>query len=265
MGDLIRVAVLGAERFTLKFYERLSSLCVDQIYLVSDDIIYSNEIKKVCGNKCILTELEKAIALSPNIVIEALGFEKAKKVIKDILKRGSKVILTTQSLLIEEDVRKEVERLTEKGGEVIVPFGATPMLDLIEALSLANDSEVYIEVRRPPEFLKSALKEAGLDPDSIDVEVVVYEGPASAELKRVKEDINTLMAPILALGKDIHVKIIADPKTDKSMYRIEARAEGVKAVYEGIYNITEKGFSVVVEYSVLRVVARECKRGIKVL
>ena len=256
---------MGAERFTLKFYKRLSSLCINEIYLVSDDMMYSNEIKRVCGNKCISTELEKAIALSPNVVIEALGFEKAKKVIKNILMRGSKVILTTQSLLIEENVRKEVERLAERGGEVIVPFGATPMLDLIEALSFVDDSEVYIEVRRPPKFLKSALREAGLDPNSIDVEVVVYEGPASAELKRVKEDINTLMAPILALGKDIHVKIIADPKASKSMYKIKAKAEGVKAEYEGIYNITEKGFSVVVEYSVLRAVARECKRGIKVL
>lgn len=256
---------MGADRFTPEFYERLASLCVDKIYLVTDDIVYLNKIKGSCKGKCIVTDLENAVAMSTDIVVEALGFELAKKVVKELLLRGSKVILTTQSLLIEEEIKKELERANEKGGEIIVPFGATPMLDLIEALSLLSDSEVYIEVKRPPMFLKSALKEAGLDPDSIDLEVVVYEGPASFELKRVKEDINTLMAPILALGKDIHVKIIADPDADKSTYKIRAKAKGINAHYEGVYEITERGLSVIVEYSVLRAIARECKRGIKVL
>ncbi len=265
MRELIS-AVLGADKFSLSFFERLSSLCPEKIYLVADDLPYLDQAKKKCRGKCVLTDMDKVIALAPNVVVEALGYEKAKKVVKQLVMKGSKVILTTQSILIEDDVRKELERVAERGGgKIIVPFGATPMLDLIEALSLTEDSEVYIEVRRPPSFLKSALREAGIDPKGIEVEVVVYEGPVSEELRRVKEDINTLMAPLLALGKDIHVKIIADPKTNNSTYRIEAKASGIRAHFEGIYDITEKGLSVVVEFSVLRVVKRLCNGTIEVL
>ena len=130
---------------------------------------------------------------------------------------------------------------------------------------MKDDVSVEVEVRRPPMFLKSAMKEAGLDPHGISVEVVVYEGSALRELKRVKEDINTLMAPIVALGRDINVRIIADPNLNKSKYKMIIRTDDIKATFEGEYEINEKGISNVMEYSVLRIIMRECKGAVKVL
>jgi len=253
------VALVGAKRLG----RRLASLLegdsdVERVYVCCVD--YSNF--KPSG-KSILVEEDVVFEIKPDVVVEDVGAEGAREVIRKALRGDSNVVVLSASVFSDMKFLEEVDeeaRAREK--YVVVPFGALPAMDALEALSLDSLRAVDISIRRSPEQLASILREAGLEPEAVVAPVVVYEGSTLEELEKVKEDINTLMAAVLASGKDPMLKIVADNEVEESEYKIKIVSDiaqiEVKANYK---TIEESKLSEIIVYSVYRAVKRLLKKG----
>lgn len=216
------------------------------------------EVSKELGEKAIVVDEKSVYDVRADAVVEDVGAERAKDVIRSALEKGSHVVVVSASVFSDKQFLEEVEELAREVGKyVVVPFGALPGMDALEALSLDSLEEVDIWIRRSPRQLLTILKEAGLEPEAVEVPVVVYEGSALEEIVRVKEDINTLMAAVLASKKDPNIKIVADKDIEGSEYRIKIKSAIAQIEINAKYKTTEETrLSEIMVYSVYRAVKR---------
>ena len=228
-------------------------LKVDKVYAVASH----EEVVKGRSIFPNIVELEEDVATNMKFdaVLEVIGPKKAKELVPKLLSKGNSVVMMTASLLADDQYMEEIRRLARhKGGRVILPFGAVGGLDLINALSIYGDLEVEIEVRRRPEVLADVLREAGFEVDAAEIPVVLYEGSAKEELRRVQQGINTIMASVVAAGKDVWLKIVADKNIRGSIYTVKARNPIANVTLRAEYEVFEEDpkLSKIMAYSAIR-------------
>ena len=248
------VALVGSK----KLNKRLAALLkkdedVKKLYLCCMNY---EETAKIAGERAVVVEEDEVYRLKTDVVVEDVGAERAAEVVKKALEADSHVVVTSSSVFSDKLFLREVESLSkEKKKFVVVPFGALPAMDLLEAMSLDSLKEVMIWVRRNPYQLSHILKEAGLDPGDVNLPVTVYEGSALKELIKVREDINTLMAAALVSKVDPAVKIIADKMVKNSEYKMKVVSEIGEVEVKAEYKVVDK-ISEIMIYSVYRAVKR---------
>lgn len=250
------VALVGGKRlnkYLLKLLKKDND--IRKVYVCCMEYV---EVGKELGEKTVVVDEKTVYDVRADVVVEDVGAEKAKDVIRSALKKSSHVVVVSASVFSDKLFLKEVEELTKEVGKyVVVPFGALPAMDALEALSLDTLEAVDIWIRRSPRQLLTILKEAGLEPEAVEVPVVVYEGSALEEIVRVKEDINTLMAAVLASRKDPNIKIVADKDVKGSEYRIKIKSEIAQIEISAKYKtIEETRLSEIMVYSVYRAIKR---------
>ncbi|UXD22662.1 hypothetical protein IPA_07135 [Ignicoccus pacificus DSM 13166] len=229
-------------------------LKVDKVYAVAPhaEIAKAREILP----KLIELDEDVAVKMKFSAVLEIAGPQKAKEYVPKFLMQGNTVIMMTSSLLADDDYMEEIKRITKAyGGRIVVPFGAVGGLDLVNALSVFEDLKVEVEVRRRPEVLADVLREAGFEVDATeDVPVVLYEGSAKEELRKVQKGINTIMAAVLAAGRDVNLRIVADASVKGSKYSLIIESPIAKAKLQAEYEVFEEDpkLSKIMAYSALR-------------
>ncbi len=266
-GTTLSVALVGARRVNAALAELL--LNDDDVEkLVLCCMNYETASKIVKGRKALIVDEDKLYASAPEVVVEDIGAERAMDVVMKSLEAGAHVVVMSASVFSDERALNEAQRKAmEVKRNVVIPFGALPAMDALEALSLDGLKEIEISVRRTPEQLLTPLKEAGIEPEAASIPIVVYEGSVLEELRRVKEDINTLMAAVLAAKRDATVKIIADSNVRKSEYKITMKSDiGTIEVTASYDVLLETHVSKIMIYSAYRAVKRLLHPwGVKVL
>ncbi|ALU12097.1 hypothetical protein EYM_00160 [Ignicoccus islandicus DSM 13165] len=254
MGEILIIGTTPIAIETINTLKEMQ-LNIDAIDVIDTENI-GIEINRA-NEKVKIIDLDVALKKNYTLVVEMAGASKAKDLVPKFLERGNKVVLLAASLLADEKYFEEITRIAKlSGGKIIVPFGAIPGLDIISALSPLQNLDVEIEIRRPPEVLAKVLKEAGFEPDAAEVPVVLYEGSALEELKRIKNGINTIMAAVLAAGRDIKLKIVADSQVEGSKYKVKISSPIANVRIEAIYEVLGKDPTVskIFVYSVIRVI-----------
>ena len=117
---------------------------------------------------------------------------------------------------------------------IYLPSGAIAGLDGIK--SIKNELEsVSITTTKHPRSLKGAkfFETSKINLDSIDSPTIIFEGTARDAVSLFPANINVAaLVSLSGIGSDkTHVKIIADPNTDKNTHHIEAIAKSGKMTF----------------------------------
>lgn len=146
-----------------------------------------------------------------DLVIEAASPQAVLEIIPQILERGKDVIVMSVGALIDPDLRNNLEKIAqENNSHVHVPSGAIVGLDGIKAASIGKIREVSLITRKPPKSL-------GI---TAETETVLYEGKAKDAVQKFPMNINVAATLSIACGKEVDVKIIADPKVDRNSHEL---------------------------------------------
>jgi aspartate dehydrogenase len=146
-----------------------------------------------------------------DVVIEAAAPPAVAEVVPPILKKGKNVIIMSIGALMDKELKKRLEKIAvSTGSKIFAPSGAIVGLDGIKAASIGKIREASLITRKPPRSL-------GI---RTDCETILYEGKASDAVKEFPTNINVAAALSLACGKDVDVKIIADPNVDRNMHEV---------------------------------------------
>ncbi len=146
-----------------------------------------------------------------DLVIEAASQDAVIKVVPQVLKKGKDVIIMSMGALIDPDFRNYVERIAEENNSrIYAPSGAVVGLDGIKAASIGEINEVSLVTRKSPESL-------GI---SVDTETVLYDGKAGDAVRKFPANINVAAALSIAYGKEVDVKIIADPNVSRNCHEV---------------------------------------------
>lgn len=146
-----------------------------------------------------------------DLVIEAASPQAVADVVPKVLEKGKDVLIMSIGALMDKELKKKLEEIaSSRGSKIFAPSGAIVGLDGIKAASIGKIREASLITRKPPKSL--GIKAEG--------ETILYEGKASDAVKEFPTNINVAAALSLACGKDVDVKIIADPLVDRNMHEV---------------------------------------------
>jgi aspartate dehydrogenase len=146
-----------------------------------------------------------------DLVIEAASQQAVGKIIPPILQRGKDVIIMSVGALIDLDLKNRLDRIAlANKSRIYTPSGAIVGLDGIKAASVGNITEVNLITRKSPESL-------GI---STNKETVLYEGKASAAVRKFPMNMNVAATLSIACNMETNVKIIADPEVQHNCHEV---------------------------------------------
>lgn len=113
--------------------------------------------------------------------------------------------------LMDLELRNQLEGIAEQSNcQIYAPSGAIVGLDGIKAASIGKIRKVSLVTRKPPKSL-------GI---STDKETILYTGKARDAVRKFPMNINVAAALSIACGKEVDVKIIADPNVDRNSHEV---------------------------------------------
>ena len=180
-----------------------------------------------------------------DLVIEAASQEAVIKIVPQILEKGKDVIIMSIGALIDSELRNHLKNIAEKNkSRIYAPSGAIVGLDGIKAASIGEINEVSLVTRKSPESL-------GI---SVDNETIVYEGKAKDAVRKFPANINVAAALSIAYGKEVDVKIIADPNVKRNCHEVWVAGDfgEFQTVTQNETCVTNPKTSVLAAYSVIR-------------
>lgn len=180
-----------------------------------------------------------------DLVIEAASPQAVEDVIPNVLKSGKNVIIMSIGALMDFQLKERLERIAAStGAKIYAPSGAIVGLDGIKAASIGKISKATLITRKPPKSL-------GI---SAEGETVLYEGKASKAVKEFPTNINVAAALSIACGKDVDVKIIADPSVDRNMHEVHVIGDSgeFKTITKNVRCSMNPKTSVLAAYSAIK-------------
>jgi aspartate dehydrogenase len=151
------------------------------------------------------------LLVNVDIVIETASPQAVREIVPQILEAGKDVIVMSVGALLDTDLRNNLKAIAEKNNARIhVPSGAIVGLDGVKAASIGKIHKVSLITRKPPKSL-------GI---SADTETLLYEGKAKDAVKKFPMNINVAATLSIACGKEVDVKIIADPRVDRNSHEV---------------------------------------------
>lgn len=182
-----------------------------------------------------------------DLVIEAASQDAVVKVVPQILKMGKDVIIMSMGALIDLDFRNYLGKIAEENNSrIYAPSGAVVGLDGIKAASIGEINEVSLVTRKSPESL-------GI---SVDTETVLYEGKAGDAVRKFPANLNVAAALSIAYGKEVDVKIIADPNVSRNCHEVCVAGDFGKfrTITENETCATNPKTSLLAAYSVVKLI-----------
>ena len=180
-----------------------------------------------------------------DLVIEAASPQAVAEIVPKILKRGKNVLIMSIGALMDFKLKKNLEQIAASTGtKIYAPSGAIVGLDGIKAASIGKIKEASLITRKPPKSL--GIKTEG--------ETILYEGKASDAVKEFPTNINVAAALSLACGKDVDVKIIADPSVDRNMHEVHVIGDSgdFKTITKNVRCSINPKTSVLAAYSAIK-------------
>ncbi len=182
-----------------------------------------------------------------DLVIEAASQQAVVKIVPQILKKGKDVIIMSLGALMDLEFRKHLEEIAEKNkSRIYAPSGAVVGLDGIKAASIGEIREVSLVTRKSPESL-------GI---SVDNETVLFEGKAGEAVRKFPANINVAAALSIAYGKEVDVKIIADPNVNRNCHEVYVAGDfgEIRTITQNETCATNPKTSVLAAYSAIKLI-----------
>lgn len=142
-----------------------------------------------------------------------------------LLRQGIDLVVASIGALSDEALHRTLEAAAVEGGaKLILPAGAVPGIDALNAATLGGLERVSYISRKPPSAWKGTPAEVALDLDALKDAATFYTGTARAAAQDYPKNANVAATVALAgLGFDAtEVHMIADPAVAANIHEIEA-------------------------------------------
>ncbi|MDD1774363.1 MAG: aspartate dehydrogenase [Methanobacterium sp.] len=146
-----------------------------------------------------------------DLVIETASPQAVKEIVPQILERGKDVIVMSVGALLDHELMSNLKKIAqEHDSRIYVPSGAIVGLDGVKSASIGKIQKISLITRKNPKSL-------GI---SAETETVLYEGKAGDAVEKFPMNINVAATLSIACGKEVDVKIIADPNVDRNSHEV---------------------------------------------
>jgi aspartate dehydrogenase len=207
----LKVGILGCGAIAniITNFQAEGKLGVDLEFFYDRDMERAENLASQVDGTVVLN-LEDLLA-NVDLVIETASPQAVREHVPQILEAGKDVIVMSVGALLDPELRNNLKTIAEENNSRIhVPSGAIVGLDGVKAASIGKIQKVSLTTRKPPKSL-------GI---SADTETVLYEGKARDAVEKFPMNINVAATLSIACGKEVDVKIIADPSVDRNSHEV---------------------------------------------
>lgn len=165
------------------------------------------------------TNMDDFLASNIDVVVEAANIEAVNAFAPRVLQEKDLVLISIGALADEVFLEKVYGVAEKHNRSIYLPSGGIGGLDILQsANALGGVKEVSLTTRKPA---------ASLIDEATDEEIVVYEGPAAAAIKKFPKNINvSIILSLAGIGTEkTKVTIIADPNIDKNTHTIDIKGD----------------------------------------
>lgn len=164
------------------------------------------------------------------VVVECAPAAAFPDVARPALEAGRTLVCVSVGALLDHPGC--VDLAAERGGRILVPSGAIPGLDAVQAAALGEVEEVRMVTRKPPAGLDgvSWLLDRGVDVRAFREPTRAFEGSAREAARRFPANVNVAAALGLAgVGPDrTRVEVWVDPSITRNVHEISVEAEAAR-------------------------------------
>lgn len=165
------------------------------------------------------------LAFVPLLAAECASHGAVKAHGPALLRRGIDLIVASIGALTDDALRSELETAAREGGaKLVLPAGAVPGIDALNAALNGGLSRVTYISRKPPAAWKGTPAEAKLASAPLDTPVTFYTGNARAAARDYPKNANVAAAVAIAgIGfEKTEVEMVADPGVTANVHEVTA-------------------------------------------
>ena len=170
------------------------------------------------------------LAERSDVVVECVPKSAFRIIAEPALERGRTLVTVSGAALLEAP--DLVELASRRRGRIVLASGAILGLDALRAAAEGSIESVTMVTRKPPRSLRGApyLEDNGIDVDSIDAPVKVFDGTAVEGAKGFPANVNVAAAVGLAgVGPErTRLEIWADPRAERNMHTVRVDADSAR-------------------------------------
>lgn len=165
-----------------------------------------------------------------DVVVECAPAAAFPDVARPALEAGRTLVCVSVGALLDHPGC--VDLAAGRGGRILVPSGAIPGLDAVQAAALGEVEEVRMVTRKPPAGLDRVpwLLDRGVDVRAFREPTRIFEGSAREAARRFPANVNVAAALGLAgVGPDrTRVEVWVDPSITRNVHEISVEAEAAR-------------------------------------
>jgi len=185
----------------------------------------------------ILEDLDDFMQKEPDLIVEMAHPDVTRQWGRKILEKTN-YMLVSVTAMADPEIERQLKETTQKHGtRCFIPHGGVVGMD---ALMENRDvwESVDVVMKKPPHNVDCAA--VGIDPDEIDRETVLYDGPTRGICPKFPRNVNTHAAIALAgIGFDrTHSLLIVNPEWNTATVAIHAKGPGIELKVERVEGIT---------------------------
>ncbi|MBM79487.1 MAG: hypothetical protein CMJ78_02695 [Planctomycetaceae bacterium] len=177
-------------------------------------------------SELVLADLADFGSKNADLVVEMAHPEVSRQWATKILEKTDYMLISVTAIA-DKDLEDAIKETTKQHGtRAYLPHGGGVGVD-----ALLENSDVWDEVnvimKKPPHNVDCAA--AGIDPNSITEETVLYDGPARDICPKFPRNVNTI-ATLSYAGRGLdntNAKLIVNPEWNTATVAVEAKAPGV--------------------------------------
>lgn len=172
----------------------------------------------------VIDSLEE-LDFTPVLAAECASHSAVKMYGPSLLRNGIDLVIASIGSLSDEALHRELELAASVGGsKLILPAGAVPGIDALNAAMLGGLDKVSYISRKPPGAWKGTPADGVVKLDELKQAETFYTGSARKAAQDYPKNANVAATVALAgLGFDAtEVRMIADPSVSANIHEIEA-------------------------------------------
>lgn len=199
--------------------------------------------------------------LKVNLVVEAVSQDAVRKYIHRVIDAGKEFMVMSVGALLDPELKILYENFKDK---IHIPSGAIAGVDAIKALRHVGIDSVELVTRKNPRTLTYAsyVKKMGFDLKDLRKPLIMFEGDASEAVKIFPRSLNVAAILELFSGIPVHVKLIADPSTERNIYKIkvDSKASSITIQVENVPHPENPRTSFLAALSAVEKLIELCKK-----
>ena len=172
-----------------------------------------------------------------DLVVEMAHASVTREWGKTILEKTNYMLISVTALA-DPEIERMLEETTQKfGTRAFIPHGGVVGMDALRENRDVWD-EVHVIMKKPPKNVDCAA--AGVSPDDIVEETVLYDGPTRGVCPKFPRNTNTL-ATIAYAGigfEKTRSTLVVNPAWNTATVAVHAKGEGVEMKIERVESIT---------------------------